>query len=470
MRRLDRSRNVPLSGYALLTAVVMLWVCPSVRADSSSTDRVVSVSYEGSDKEGELSYPVEFHLWIPAGDQPLRGIIVHQHGCGIGAQNGGQTAAYDLHWQALARKWNCALLGPSYRAEEGANCRLWCDPRNGSGDRFLQALDALAKKASRPELVDVPWCLWGHSGGGFWASLMQTRHPEKIVAIWLQSGTAFGYWTSGEIPAPEISAAVYQVPVSANPGKKEEGHERFRRAWDGAWTMFNEYRRQGAPICFTPDPNTGHECGDSRYLSIPYFDALLSLRLPPAETPTAPLRLLNIAEGWLGSIDGTRVVAASSPDADELGTASWLPSESIARQWQEFLKTGAVSDATPPPAPHDVTVTPLSEGGIAIAWSAHADFESGIQAFEIYRDGERVGRVPEKSRGRFGRPLFQGLSYHDTPEAPLPEMIFHDRQAGAERSEYRVVTVNSVGLKSEMSPPARRRTTDESAAVETTSE
>ena len=34
--------------------------------------------------------------------------------------------------------------------------------------------------------------------------------------------------------------------------------------------------------------------------------------------------------------------------------------------------------------------------------------------------------MPEKPVGKFGRPLFQSLSYHDTPEKPLPAMRFVD--------------------------------------------
>ena len=32
-------------------------------------------------------------IWIPAGVKSLRGVIVHQHGCGSGACKGGATAA-----------------------------------------------------------------------------------------------------------------------------------------------------------------------------------------------------------------------------------------------------------------------------------------------------------------------------------------------------------------------------------------
>ncbi len=71
-----------------------------------------------------------------------------------------------------------------------------------------------------PKIETVPWCLWGHSGGGFWASLMQTMYPERIVAIWFRSGTAYSAWEKGEIAKPHISEAVYQIPMMLNPGAK----------------------------------------------------------------------------------------------------------------------------------------------------------------------------------------------------------------------------------------------------------
>ena len=55
-------------------------------------------------KRAQLAVEANFFLWIPEGVTKLRGIIVHQHGCGDGAEKGGVTASHDLHWQALAAK------------------------------------------------------------------------------------------------------------------------------------------------------------------------------------------------------------------------------------------------------------------------------------------------------------------------------------------------------------------------------
>ena len=397
---------------------------PIASQRASTGGNIYQVFYPAIAREGQLRLSVDYFLWIPDGMKQLRGVIVHQHGCGPGASIGGQTATDDLHWQALARKWNCALMGSSYEPRRGVNCRLWCDARNGSDQRFLQALAHFAKAAGHSELNAVPWCLWGHSGGGFWASLMQVKHPQRIVAIWLQSGTAFGYWTSGEIAAPIIAAAAYQVPVLANPGAKEKDHDRFHRAWDGLTAMQMAYRAKGATFFeFAPDPRTGHECGDSRYLAIPYFDFWLAHRLPAdGATSTALLPADRALSDWKATMAG---------------------------KLAQFVATGAVEDKTPPSAPRHVVAKRNGEGQVVVAWQADADFESGIRGFVIERDGKRIGHIPEKPQGRFGRPLFQGMSYHDTPEAPLPKMQFVDTSApeGA-LPDYRVRTINSVGLES----------------------
>src|SRR5262245_14098408 len=69
---------------------------------------------EGSTQPGELKFAVNYTVWVPSEVKTLRGVIVHQHGCGEGSCKSGLTGAFDLHWQALARKHDCALLAPAY--------------------------------------------------------------------------------------------------------------------------------------------------------------------------------------------------------------------------------------------------------------------------------------------------------------------------------------------------------------------
>jgi hypothetical protein len=136
---------------------------------------------------------------------------------------------------------------------------------------------------------------------------------------------------------------------------------------------------------------------------------------------------------------------------DDPKTAAWLPDARVAKTWMEYTKDGNVSDATPPPAPTNVKAG--AEG--VLTWDAEADFESGITAFIIERDGKEIGRVPEKPSGSIGRPIFQKNGYSDSPTPPLAAMRFKDATAEAGKQySYTVRTVNSTGIPSSPSAPA----------------
>ncbi|MHB8524249.1 MAG: alpha/beta hydrolase, partial [Limisphaerales bacterium] len=156
----------------------------------------LKVDYPASTATNELQVAVTYTLWIPDGVKTIRGIIVHQHGAGTTASIEGSTAASDLHWQALAKKWDCALWGSSYHVQNeridtspGAS-ELWFDPRNGSAKTFLKALGEFAVQAGHAEIDKVPWALWGHSGGGIWADVMTALHPDRVAAVWMRSGSS----------------------------------------------------------------------------------------------------------------------------------------------------------------------------------------------------------------------------------------------------------------------------------------
>src|SRR4029079_8667857 len=157
-----------------MTAILLAFLAATVGDDTA-----IQVTYPPSTEPGQLQLGVTYTLWVPGGVERIRGVIVHQHGCGSGACKGGATAAYDLHWQALAKKWDCALLGPSYHVlNDGdlgpAGSDYWFDPRLVSDKTFVKALGDFATKTRHPELATVPWALWGHSAGAGWADVMST--------------------------------------------------------------------------------------------------------------------------------------------------------------------------------------------------------------------------------------------------------------------------------------------------------
>ncbi len=160
MNVFPRRRSVTIPGYLWL-----LWLraYTTLHAQQAPYDLFppadppyYRVRYEPSEKPGELIYGVNYTVWIPRDLKTLRGVIVHQHGCGEGSCKSGLTGAYDLHWQALAKKHDCALLAPAYEQPEKADCQMWCDPRNGSSAAFRKASGRLGAKSGHPELAEVP--------------------------------------------------------------------------------------------------------------------------------------------------------------------------------------------------------------------------------------------------------------------------------------------------------------------------
>ncbi len=435
-------------------------------AAARGSGHYVIVDYPASTAAGELQIAVTYTLWIPDGVQTLRGIIVHQHGAGTTASIEGSTAAYDLHWQALAKKRDCALLGPSYHVlnektdDSPGGSQLWFDPRRGSDKTFLKALSDFAAKSGHREIETVPWTLWGHSGGGIWSDVMATLHPERVVAMWLRSGTAFRSRTNfPPVAAPE---ALYAIPTICNPGVQETN----AGAWSGSMGTFESRRAKGAPVGFAADPLTGHWCGNSRYLAIPYLDACLAMRLPDKGSKDQKLKPVDMSQAWLvPPLGGTASpVAAFQGDPSK---AVWLPNEDVARKWMEYVKTSEVSDTTPPPAPFNVKLMEKGDQGTEITWEAVADLESGIGYFLVLRDGTEAGKVGPVAGRYGGRPVFQAMGFHDTPpKKPLPQMQYLDASAKAgEKHTYTVIEVNTVGLKSASSGPAMAQASAAPAAA-----
>ena len=440
--------NLPKVIFFLFSSSILL---PAQKAPYDNPPEVKPPYYrvrlEASTKPGELIFPVQYTVWIPAGVKQLRGVVVHQHGCGEGSCKSGQTGAFDLHWQALAKKHDCALLAPSYEQPQKADCQMWCDPRNGSGQAFLKGLEDLAKMSGRPELATVPWALWGHSGGGHWVGGMTLLYPERVAATWLRSGVPLFEVNPDRtsIKPHELPEAALRVPMICNPGTKEGvtlKTGKFARVWPANEAFFRKARGAGGLVGVAIDPLSAHECGNSRYLAIPWLDACLGHRLPAKAG--ASLRAMPADQTWLAPLLSEKALPADKFKGDAK-KAVWLPDARTARLWMRFVKDTEVPDKTPPPSP-----THLKRKGKVLTWKARADLQSGLSHFVILRDGKRIATVPKNPANRFGRPLFQGLQYSDTPIFPLVEMSFTDEGAEAgKKHSYKVLAVNTVGLESD---------------------
>ena len=169
--------------------------------------------------------------------------------------------------------------------------------------------------------------------------------------------------------------------------------ERFAGVWPANEAFFNEVRGKGGLVGVAVDPLTSHECGNQRYLAIPWLDACLTARLPKAAGD--PLRRHADGQGVARPATGGEAVPAAKFTGEPL-KAAWLPNEAIAKAWMEYVKDTKVTDTTPPPAPTNVRVK-----GNTLTWEAEADLESGLASFVIERDGQVPRRTcPSRARTR----------------------------------------------------------------------
>jgi pimeloyl-ACP methyl ester carboxylesterase len=316
----------------------------------------------------------------------------------------------------------------SWLQPASSNCADWFQPDNGSGDAWLSALRMLSRGGQHPELESVPWVLWGHSGGAHWSVLMAAKYPERVVAVFAQSGGV-----------SITNYAALEVPMIFNRGADD-----LTNVIKSVDALFNSNRRADALWSLAINPKAKHDCHNGRQLAIPFFDTMLGQRLSVA--PGKPeLRPTDKAHAWLGDVT-TFDVAAEVAFKGNRNKAAWLPNENLAHVWQEFMKAGAVTDRTPPPAPTKVQAMPKS-ALVHLHWSAEADMESGIKLFNIYRDGTRVGSTggPEDSAAKGN---FQAGNYGDEPEPANPEMFYIDSAIPPGPHSYQVTTVNWADLES----------------------
>ncbi|HEX3941525.1 MAG TPA: hypothetical protein VHX11_08590 [Acidobacteriaceae bacterium] len=414
---------------------------------SSRAGQYFRILYKPSTAPDELQLGVNYTFWMPDNVQTVRGVIVHQHGAGVEAAQAGASAAFDLHWQALAKKWDCVLLGPSYLVTNDSTsgtgapggASLWVAPQRGSAKAFERGLHDVAQQSGHAEIATAPWFLWGHSAGGSWSRAMSLLYPERIAAIFLRSG-------GGSVRAQtQVPRTVYAIPTMANAGILEMGNS----PWQGTLAGFQQFRAEGAPIGFAADPRTAHFCGDSRYLAIPFFEACMEMRLPEKGSKSQTLRPVDQTHAWLASYPGNTAAPAAEFKGD-VKQSVWLPNAAVAKAWMDYVKTGTVADCSIPPGPFNVRVNNTGDRGTEVSWDAAADIASGLGGFIVVRDGQGIARFPvDAPEEVYGRPLFQGLSFHDTPDVPLPKMTYLDATTKAGESHtYTVIALSSAGVPS----------------------
>lgn len=378
---------------------------------------------------GRANGSARYRLWLPDGVQRIRGLIVKQHGCGDPAAATGLDHANDLQWQALALKHQFALVGVKLPTGYPL-CTDEALQDRATERAFLQGLTALVQESNHPEVDQVPWVLWGHSGGADWGMQMLRYYPERVIAVVnMRCGGILNTSYQSEVLnlKPESVAPMLNVPVLWAVGGKDSHADECVAL---PKQIFSKYRGANAAWTIAIEPNAQHESGNSRFLAIPYLDAILSKRLMPSGG--IQLRPINLTQGWLGNPQTYDVAAINQYQGNPL-QAAWLPDAAIAQKWQEYVKTGQVCPTRKPTAPVDVQARRVGATKVLLTWNFIPDLENGLPQFRIYRNNSLI-RTFKGQEHNFG----------DAPDPPQVVLEFQDNEAPSD-SVYAVAAVNSLG-------------------------
>jgi pimeloyl-ACP methyl ester carboxylesterase len=359
----------------------------------------------------------DYRIWIPDRVKSIRGLIFMQHGCGNDAAATGLEHANDLQWQALALKYQFAILATKVSSGDRP-CEFWSLLNSGSETAFFKALHLLAQKSDRPELETVPWVLWGHSGGAEWVSQMLKKYPDRTIAVIAMRGG--GYFLI------ETNSKLLEVPVLFALGEKDP---LVYDCVEVPKQVFFRQRKAGAPWAFALEAKAGHEAGDTRLLAIPYLDAILTLRLPAKGNNLLPI---DKNQGWLADPVTHKIAPIAYFQGNPLD-ASWLPNEETARKWEEYVTTGKISPTHKPAAPTNISATKISLKEVLITWSFEPDLENGLPSFRIYRNHSLIQTLQEQKHNS-----------GDTPEPSDVFLEFRDEKASP-NSTYTVGAFNQLG-------------------------
>lgn len=418
------------SAIRLALAAFFLLGATSQTCAQGSEDGVL-LSFSQPPGAGDRFQRAEFSCWLPDPQKPVRGVIIHQHGCTNATPDNHPPVTLDFHWRALARKHHCALLVPQYTV--AGDCAEWNDPDSGSERALFAALADFAQRSGREELKDAPWVLWGHSGGSSWSAQMIVRHPGRVLAASFRGGC------HKQFGAPEFRARfapiARELPLLFVWGKRESvPTSKHHVSWEPMNTMFRELRAQGGTVGRVIDPRSEHGCDDSRLLIIPFFDAVLAARFSEQKLSGALVDLTSLEDRAENDVNLRDPALA------------WLPTKNLARGWREFSKTGSLQPVEPGLAAPVLHAAREAGGQIRLHWRVDPALAGGLRTLRLYRDGilwQELGLKPG---------AFLATSRDAPPEGLRAASITDD---STEPHTYTLTFTDSAGHESPLSAPVR---------------
>lgn len=256
-----------------------------------------------------------FAVLVALGGPDTRGFSA---GTPFGAPLPGVEASlqeFGAQLREMARVQNLAIIGTSMAAM----------PNGPASDQLIRdALDAIAKKSGRAEIANAPILLYGLSGGGPEASGFTARNPERIAGLFLKSPQSVDLLTTpAALSVPtfvvlaELDAFIDNSAIKA---------------------AFQANRKSGALWGLAMEAGVAHHdlTPAQQELTSNWMYTTLNARVDPDEGGVAAY---SETLGWLGDHVTGEIAPWSSYSGDR-SSASWLPSNAVALDWQVFRMPG----------------------------------------------------------------------------------------------------------------------------------
>ena len=253
-------------------------------------------------------------VFLPGLRDPATGLPLDSRGLVRGTSEGSCSIWCSPQERATVRNGALALAGGNV-ALIGTTTLL--DDAGGHG-ALLQALAAFGTQSLHPELADIPIFFVGHSMGGCTAYGFSRVHGARVAGFLTMKGGCHN-------PGPALAAA--GVPGHFLIGSLDEQYRR-----DNITGVFVGGRAAGAPWAISIDAFHHGPILDFD-LMFDWIDAVLAARLPL--TPGGPLRGVTETDGWLGD-RSNGAIAAWGCYGSTRSSASWLPSQETALDWQRM--------------------------------------------------------------------------------------------------------------------------------------
>jgi poly(3-hydroxybutyrate) depolymerase len=297
--------------------LVLLLALAGILSASPRTAHAQSSVVDDSVPPGANFDKAQFRLWVPAGVEKVRAVLVLVPG----SNGDGRTMAQDTVWQAFAAKNRLAIVACRFtdKPHDQSFIEDYVNVSQGSGQALLDILAKFAGRSNHAEIASAPLLLWGMSAGGQFDYELAAWHPERVAAFVVNKGGI--YYTA------LTSRAARAVPAILFIGGKD-----LDQRVQTITGLFAVNRRGGALWALAEEPGVGHVVGKSREVSMPFFEDVLAIRLDASGA------LKPMAEA--GALMGDMKTKEFGPIPEKGGPnypTSWLPTERVARAWRAML-------------------------------------------------------------------------------------------------------------------------------------